>query len=287
MATFGHYEAGRVLHRTRFSAIYLLSSADEGGPQRVIKAYRPFVRVHDEMLEAIQSQAFLGSAAVQQKTARLNAKCWAPIYEFGTASSGPFYVTDRYDFSIRQLVDCHVKLGVTGIHNITCSIVCGLLALKQACGRPHGNLKLTNILIAGRGDVAKATVVLCDPLPDCQPHAHADLRRLGEIIYELVVHHSVPRVAGYQLPESEHWRKLGRQGEAWRQVCNRLLQADVESATITLEELTDQLATMAPRSSRRAFVIAIGIGVIIGLGILCWLLSRIIWDVLHRDGTGS
>jgi len=243
--------------------------------------------MHDEILEAVQSRVFLKSAAVQQKTARLNAKCWAPIYEFGTASSGPFYVTDRYDFSIRQLVDGRVKLGVTGIHNITSSIVCGLLALKQACGQPHGNLKLTNILIAGRGDVAKATVVLCDPLPDCQPHAQADLRRLGEIIYELVVHQSVPRMAGYNVQESEYWSRLGRQAEAWRQVCNRLLHADVESAPVTLEEMADQLATMGPRSLRRALVIAIGMGVIISLSILCWLLSPIIWDVLHRGGTGS
>jgi hypothetical protein len=232
--------------------------------------------MHDETLEATQSQAFLESAAVQQKVARFEAKSWAPIYEFGTSPSGPFYVTDRYDFSVQWLVDEHVKLGAEGIHNIANSIVRGLLALQQACQRPHGNLKSTNILIAGRRDLSKATIVLCDPLPDRHldpsAHAKADLRRLGEILHQVVVHGSVPRITGYQVPASEHWRKLGKQNEAWRHLCNRLLQANVESTPITLEDLANQLAALTPRRSRRALLIAGGIAfpVSILLAILFW-----------------
>ena len=260
MATFGPYEADRPLYRTNFSTVYLLRSAEEGGRQRVIKAQKPSMGMHDETLEATQSRVFLDSAAVQQKVARFGTKSWAPIHEFGTASSGPFYVTDRYDFSLQWLIDGHVKLGAAGIHNIVGSIVQGLLALRQACQRPHGNLKSTNILIAGPRDMSQATIVLCDPLPDCHvdptAHAKADLRRLGEIIHQVVVHASVPQITGYQVPDSEHWRKLGKQGEAWRHLCNRLLQANVESASITLEDLAAQLAVLAPRRSRRRLLMA-------------------------------
>ena len=275
MATFGRYEADRPLDRTSFSTIYLLRSTEAGGRQRVIKAQNASVGMHEEALEAAQRQAFLDSAAVQQTVARFEAKSWAPIHEFGTASSGPFYVTDRFDFSLQWLIDGHVKLGAAGIHNIANSIVRGLLALRQGCRRPHGNLKSTNILIAGRRDMSRATVVLCDPLPDCHldpaAHAKADLRRLGEILHQVVVHGSVPPIAGYQAPPSEHWRKLGRQSEAWRQMCNRLLQVSVESAPVTLEDLAKQLATLAPRRSRRALLIA----PIVVLALLCVVLARL------------
>ncbi len=275
MATFGRYEADRPLYRTAFSTVYALRSTEESGRQRVIKAQKLSVRMHDETLEAAQGRAFLDSATVQQKVARFEAESWAPVHELGTAVSGPFYVTDRYDFSIQGLVDGHVKLGAAGLHNVASSIVRGLLALRQACQRPHGNLKSTNILIAGHRDLSQAKIVLCDPLPDrhLDPDAHAlaDLRRLGEIIHQVVVHGEVPPITGYQAPPSAHWRKLGKQGEAWRHLCNRLLQANVESAPVTLEDLADQLTALAPRRSRRALLMASGIAVAVSilLGILC------------------
>ena len=186
MAKFGQYETGHPLVRTGFNAIYVLRPAEKGSPQRVIKAHQPSVRVRDEKLTAAQTQAFLDSAGVQQKAALQDAKHWAPIHEFGTAPAGVFYVTDRYDLSARQLVDGRVNLRAAGMHHIVDSITAGLLTLKRVCGRPHGNLKFSNILVTKHRDVSKAKVALCDPLPavylEADVHSKADLQRTtGEV----------------------------------------------------------------------------------------------------------
>ncbi|MCU0917950.1 MAG: hypothetical protein MUC88_25820, partial [Planctomycetes bacterium] len=278
MATFGRYEADRPLCRTGFSTLYLVKPTAQGESERVIKAHKPSVRIHDEVLEATQGQAFLESAAVQQKAARLEASAWAPIHDYGTAASGPFYVTDRYEFALQWLIDNRVKVGAAGLYNIVHSVTRGLRALRQACGRPHGNLKLTNILIGGSREMSQARIVLSDPLPDSHLdpdwHAQADLHRLGEIIHQLVVHRGVPQITGYQVPDSEPWRALGKAGEGWRQLCNRLLQVNVESTPITLEDLPALLAPLAPHRSRR--MIRITMAVLPGLA-LCAFLAWLLW----------
>jgi formylglycine-generating enzyme required for sulfatase activity len=254
MATFGRYEADRPLCETGLSTIYPVRSA-EGGARCVIKVHQTSVHPQDETPGTGEDQAFLESAATQQKVAQFDATHWAPIHEFGIAPSGPFYVTDRYDFSVESLIDGHVNLDATGLHRLANSVVGGLTALRQACGRPHGNLKATNILIGGRRNVAKAMIVLSDPLPDSRvrpdAHAKADLRHLGQLLHELVLHHPAPQIAGYQIPESEHWRTLGKRGEVWRQLCNRLLHVNVDPSPLALEDLSSQLAALAPRRSRR------------------------------------
>ena len=285
MAKFGQYETGHPQVRTGFNAIYVWRPAEKGSPQRIIKAHQPSVRVRDEKLTAAQSQAFLDSAGVQQKAALQDAKHWAPIHEFGTAPAGVFYVTDRYDLSARQLVDGRVNLRAAGMHHIVDSITAGLLTLKRVCGRPHGNLKFSNILVTKHRDVSKAKVVLCDPLPavylEEEIHSKADLQQVGELIHRLVLHRRPPLVAGYQVPDSEEWRRLGKHADDWRGLCNRLLLTDVEAEPITLEQLAAKLATMAPRRSDRILKIGLLVCVVVLLGLLGRPVAERVMDILH------
>ncbi len=285
MAKFGQYEAGHPHVRTGFNAIYIWRPAEKGSPQRVIKAHQPSVRVRDEKLTAAQSQAFLDSAGVQQKAALQDAKHWAPIYESGTAPAGVFYVTDKYDFSARQLVDGRVNLSAAGLHHLVDSIAAGLLTLKRVCGRPHGNLKFSNVLVTKHRDVSKAKVVLCDPLPagylEEEIHSKADLQQIGELIHRLVLHRRPPLVAGYQIPDSEEWRRLGKHADDWRGLCNHLLLTDVEAERITLEQLAAKLATMAAHPSNRMLKIGVLVCAAVLLGTLGWPASERIMDVLR------
>lgn len=285
MAKFGQYETGHPHVRTGFNAIYIWRPAEKGALQRVIKAHQPSVRVRDEKLTAAQSQAFLDSAGVQQQAALQDAKHWAPIYEFGTAPAGVFYVTDSYDFSARRLVDGRVNLSAAGLHRLIDSITAGLLTLKRVCGRPHGNLKFSNVLVTRHRDVSKAKVALCDPLPavylEADIHSKADLQQVGELIHQLVLHRRPPLVAGYQIPDSEEWQRLGKHADDWRGLCNRLLLTDVEAEPITLEQLAAKLATMATRRSDRILKIGLLVCVVVLLGILGRPVAGFFMDILH------
>ncbi len=250
MAKFGQYETGRPLYRTGFNAVYLWQPGEKGTRRRIIKAYQPSVRVRNERVAAAQSRAFVDSAGTQQKASREDARHWAPIHECGVSPEGAFYVTDYYDLSAQELVDGRVNVGTAGLYHLVRSVTQGLLALKRACGRPHGNLKFTNILIAKPKGLTRKQIVLTDPCPgnqlDVETHAKMDLKQLGAMIHQLVMHRNPPLVAGYQAPDSPEWQRLGRHATAWRSLCNRLLTMDVDAEPITLEQLAAQLPKIAP-----------------------------------------
>jgi hypothetical protein len=284
MAKFGQYEIDRPLYRTGFNAIYLWQSDTRGFHRRVIKAYQPPEGAPDER-PAVRSAVFLDSAAIQQKVAGEDARYWAPIHESGASPEGSFYVTDYYDLSAQQLIDGRVNLSAAGLCRIVESVVRGLLALKHACGRPHGNLKFTNILIARGGALTKERIVLSDPCPSSQldedTHAKMDLRQIGTLIHQLVTHRNPPLVAGYRAPDSQEWQKLGRHADAWRAVCNRLLTMDVEGEPISLEELVAKLPGVACRARNRALkVIACACGIVL-LAVLYRPVARLAMDILH------
>jgi formylglycine-generating enzyme required for sulfatase activity len=272
MARFGNYETDRPLYRTGFNAIYLSRSGTKDAGQRLIKAYEPSASARDERLVAAESAAFLDSAGVQQKAASGDARYWAPIYECGTSPEGVFYVTDYYDLSAQQLIDGRVKLDSAGLCHIVESVTKGLVALKRACERPHGNLKFTNILIAKRRALTSQKVVLSDPCPasllDKDTHAKMDLMQLGVLIHQLVMHRDPPLVAGYEVPDSPEWQRLGRRANAWRNLCNRLLTMDAQAEPLTLEELAARLPGIARRGRDRAFKVAACLCVTVLLAVL-------------------
>ena len=127
--------------------------------------------------------------------------------QFGSIPNGAFYATDKYDRSLQQLLDVHITLSSQSLLKIIESVAKGLIELKKACGRPHGNLKATNILIDGEGDITQTRILLSDPLPgeliDTSLHWDSDLREIAEFIYQLVVHRPSPNVDGWQAPDSE------------------------------------------------------------------------------------
>jgi len=283
MAKFGRYETDRPLYRTGFNAIYLWQASTKGSRRCIIKAYESSARVRDERLAAAESDAFLDSAGIQQKAAGEDARHWAPIHESGVSPEGVFYVTDCYDLSAQQLIDGRVNLGAAGLGRVVESIVRGLLALKHACGRPHGNLKFTNILITRRRALTKEKVVLSDPCPrsllDEDTHAKMDLVQIGALIHRLVTHRNPPLVTGYQAPDSPEWRKLGRRADAWRNLCNRLLTMDATAEVITLEELVATLPGVAHRGRDRVLKAVACVCLAVLLAVLYRPVARLAMDV--------
>ncbi len=276
MASFGRYQTVRELHRGGFTVLYSGRTAENPEAKYVIKVFQPSTFLLETEQVKVESDLFLNSAQVQQKTAVSGAQYWAPIHKFGSIPDGAFFATDKYDRSLQQLIDSNIALSTQALHKIIESVTKGLIELKKACGRPHGNLKATNILIAGKGDMSQTTIVLSDPLPnehiDTAVHWDSDLRDIAEFIYQLVIHRPSPNVDGWQAQDTKEWAKLGKQAQEWRSLCNRLLVSHMKPGTITLEILIEELARLKkikPVLSTPRLLIAAGFLVIAVAAIIC------------------
>jgi hypothetical protein len=154
------------------------------------------------------------------------------------------------------------------------------MELEEECGRPHGNLKATNVLIVGTGEISQTRIVLSDPSPeesiDSEAHWKQDLRSIGEFIYELTTHRSTPTVEGWQVPDSPEWAKLGRRAAGWRSLCNLLLSAPVKSASVTIETVVEEIEKLKEVKSllsTRRLVVA-GIALVACIAVLVALIWR-------------
>jgi len=248
MATFGRFETVREIHRMGYVVVYSGRASESTADEHAIKVFQPPALLLEEGRAQTEIDLFLKSAAVQQEVAAGGAQHWAPVSERGTTSEGAFYVTDKYEHSLQQLIDVRLKLSSEALGVIIAAVAKGLLELKEARERPHGNLKATNVLIGGTGDISERHIVLCDPLPDeyvdSEAHWDADLLVVGEFIYQLVAHRSPPNVDGWQAPDSKEWHRLGRQGTSWRRLCNRLFAVATKPGTMTIEALAEDLAQL-------------------------------------------
>ena len=274
MTSFGRFETVRELHHSGFTVLYSGRAKADSDAKFAIKVFQPSTFLLETEQVQTEADLFLNSARVQQKTAAGGAKHWAPIHECDSIPNGAFYTTDQYDRSLQQLIDVRIKLSANALREIVESVAKGIVELKQACRRPHGNLKATNILIAGEGDLSQTSIVLSDPLPDEQidteVHWDTDLRAIAELIYQLIIHRPTPSVGGWQITDSKEWGKLGKQANDWISLCNRLLNAHMKPGTMTIETLTDELARfkkIKPVLSFRRLLIAIGLVVITGAAI--------------------
>ncbi len=280
MARFGRFETVRELNRTGLTIVYSgreLGSIEE---KFALKISQPSSLILGEDEAKTESRRFLNSARIQQKVTAGDAQNWASVYDCGEISDGAFYITDKYDRSLQQLIDGRIKLTDQVLHKIIESIIKGLVELKQACDRPHGNLKASNILIAGTGDISQTSFVLSDPLSDEQIDREADwdsdLRAIAELIYELITHRPAPTVEGWQVPDSREWAALGKQANGWRNLCNILLSAPVQPGTVTLGTVIERLAALKTAkpalSSRR--LIAAGLMIIACVAVLVIFFRR-------------
>jgi formylglycine-generating enzyme required for sulfatase activity len=280
MARFGRFESVHELHRTGVAVVYSGQEAVGNEEKFALKVFQPSPLILGEDLLKSETDLFLNSACIQQKVAASGAQHWAPIYECDSIPDGTFYVTDKYDRSLQQLMDGKLRISNPVLHAIVKSIGKGLIELKEECGRPHGNIKATNVLMTGTGEISQTRIVLSDPSSDEQynseGHWEDDLRAIARFIYELVTHRPTPAVDGWQVPDSPEWAKLGKKADGWRSLCNLLLSASVRSETITIEKVIEELEKLREvkklLSPRR--LIAAGIVLIALIAMLLVLILR-------------
>jgi formylglycine-generating enzyme required for sulfatase activity len=272
MPSFGNYETISELHRTGFVIIYRARPATEDKDNFAIKAFQPIALLAEEEQAKSESKLFLSSAHTQHSVQTRGGLHWAPIHQYDSTAEGAFYVTDLYDHSLQKLIDGHVKLSPAILHKIIESIALGLVEVKQACNRPHGNLKATNVLLGAEGKTAALKIVLSDPLPDehiKKYHWTDDLRAVGELIYQLIMHRSAPTTHGWKVSKTDEWKTLGKYAKHWINLCNRLLSTPAKPDEITIEGLIEELARLKKIRSTylRRWIIAAGLLVATGIAV--------------------
>ena len=91
----------------------------------------------------------------------------APIYALGTTDTEAWYVTDFYTRkSLHEWIDRKGEVDDAALRHVVSSVVTACLALKRSHGCTHGNLKPSNIFLAGKPrDLRKTPLLLTDAYP--------------------------------------------------------------------------------------------------------------------------
>jgi len=274
MALFGGYETVRELYRSGPASSFTARKVGEAGAEKyLVKFFQPYSSSAGEAELRGRIEAFLDGARAQQKVASEGAGHWASVHETGTVQGGAYFAGEYHRRTLQQLIRGQVKLDGRRLHDIVSGILQGLTELKRICGRPYGNLKSSNVLLTGRGPIARANILLTDPVGqadlDKQLGDVVDMHALGELIYQLVLHRTGRAMGGWPAPDSAEWRRLGKNGEPWRQFCNRLLNPNLAPGLMTFEDLADDLKTLREGGgllSAKVLIPAVAVLAALGVG---------------------
>jgi hypothetical protein len=271
MTTFGRYETTRDLFRGGLGTVSVARQSGKGGKDEfVVKSMHVGDTVQNRADAQRAAQGFLERAAVMQKLTEAKAKGWAPIHEMASGGGGAFYVTDRYPRSLEGLIGGRVRLDGAALSNIVSSIVEALGEVQQVCGRGHGEIKPTNVMLDRVGQVDKARVILTDPAAkgsgDAKADETRDLQALGRLLYQLILFTPYRELSGWPIGESPAWSAIGKNGKKWRELCNRLINPSAAPGSLTLDSVRQELKPLRERKGK-------GGGGIIKIGAVLVLLA--------------
>lgn len=304
MAIFGAYETVQELSRSGLGSVYSARKAGTAdAPAFVIKTCAPDAAIIGDEAVAGAVARFLEQAeSARQIGDSITSGRWAKVYQLGradvqsedgTTTPGAFFVTDLATRgTMERLAAGKVQFESPVLSRLIGEVVRGLCDLKAGMLRGHGNLKPSNVLVcagaagnaaktnganAGISELLTLRVLIADPLPtdrlDAERDRLADLRAVGELIHILVLHQKFR--GGWPLEHGGPWKALGRDGEKWRDLVNKLLDPDDNARRPGLDELALQVGQLkSVRRSRTPLVIgAIAAALLIG-GPTTYLLTR-------------
>jgi TPR repeat protein len=196
-------------------------------------------------------RSFLDKARAQQAVAAVAGSRWVKIHEVSDNGAGAYFLSDYFEASAQKLITGQVRLGHGALLALVRSVLDGLAQMHAASERHHGNLKPSNVLIAGTDEIEDGDVFLCDPSDANDPAAHDgaadDLFQVGQLIHQLVLHRPFRPVTGWPVEPSAAWSRLGHAGKRWRDFCNHLLHPDALARPGSLAEARRELDRVARR----------------------------------------
>jgi hypothetical protein len=303
MASYGSFETSREVASGHGSVVYAAATAGESGSSFAIKVFA----LHRQMDEDPESHETLAALVedltrsftnlvTQQKEAAESSRNIAPIFEFGNEGESAWYATRLYPRSVHKIIEGRVALGYEAFFHIIHSVLTGALDLKKTCGRSHGNLKPANVLLGGGAKIREADVVVSDPLPGDEAGGAkfelADLRAIGQIIYQLVRQRELTDESNWlilPIESSAEWTKLfGKHSPAWLTLCNRLLDPALSIDNYDLTQLQADLEPLRPKPPVSGRVLAIAAAAVVLVAVaLVFLLHRPTRILVDSDPPGA
>lgn len=275
MATLGRYEILRTLADDGMVAVHAARSASRpDAPLIRLVTFRPSAALVGHPRNTIERIAFVDAFKRQQQLAQ-SSESWARITEIGRDGETTMVVVDHPPASLDDVVIGRVALEANTLRHLVTEIVRALRATIKADQRPHGALAPSTVLIEPGKPLAETTIRLTDPAPPLHDESldpHAEMRRLGLLILRLV--DPQPTWSGVRWPiqSSPAWKRIGRSGEAWRELVNRLLDPNAEQrgTGLSLEQVEDSLP-VEPRDLRKPLGLATAAAILaIGGGAIYW-----------------
>ena len=301
-------------HFTRVWQARKINAKD--GRLYAVKCYIPRRRQRAEgeggaALEEHGSLEFLEGVKQIKKAAAAGPKCLTPIHDFGLTPTGDgaWYVTDFYGDAapilprtLRSFITRGGRVDGAALRHAIHDVALGCLTLQRSRGYSHGNLKPSNVFRAGKpGSLRKTPLLLGDAFPvaplllaqqDAQSklevdsllketmEAH-DLRAIGELMLQLVEVRLLKQEGDYDYPvtPSPAWSRLGKDGERWRDLCNRLLDPNLSLERMNFELLEKEVR---PGLVSKCVPLAAGAAVL-----LCLVVAGILWLVHYEHGRGK
>ncbi len=290
MEPFGPFEAGREIDSANGATVYRAKKAGDAKGEYIVKLFSPGSAMppdsggaESELDPLLQDlvRAFSDRVSLQKQAAE-GSPYFVPVLASGQDKRGAWYATQFYARSVNGMLDRLVALETHDLFHLIQSLVKAALFLKQTASRPHGNLKPSNIFIHGAGKPRNSQIVVSDPAAGGAPvpaeFELADLRAIGELIYQLVLRRKVDFSTGWVILPVEvtnEWTALfGKQTSIWIDLCNKLLDPNLSLANYSLERLDADLALLKPKRSVAVTAIPVAVAVVLVASLAIYFFVR-------------
>jgi tetratricopeptide (TPR) repeat protein len=297
MPTFGPYETLSdepvAERRERGHSTTVWRARREDAADGRVYAIKVFTPKHRESAQGTDTEeldgdpclAFIEGVKRLGKAQQEGGRCLAKVLDMGRVDGGVWVAGEyRERGSLEDFIARKLSPGTTGLRHVVASVVTGCLSLKRSSGWPHGGLKPSNVLLASEGPaLLKTAIELTDAYPAsltvinrlgvedrhdveemlAQAIELQDLRCIGELILQLVEQRPVRNAYDYNYPIqiSPAWTGLGREGEWWLALCNRLLDPHLSPEVLSLESLAHEVQPPRSRMPLPSPKVLVGAGV--------------------------
>ncbi|MGI9014687.1 MAG: hypothetical protein ACR2GY_10610 [Phycisphaerales bacterium] len=243
-------------------ATWLVQAEGDSQPRFIAR----LLRDHPAMGEAENAHLradFLRAGVTRRLLTQAGCNAWLPLTEIVRARDEHgrlvALVSPKRDRSLASLVTTHVRPDARGLHRLMHNIARGLEQLDELDHRQHGNLSPGNVLLDGNLNDENVLIELTDCLAGDSADRldrRVDLEAVGELLFETVLHRKYPGPLVLPLEADACWRRIGRNGEAWCELCNDLLASDRPDSVQNLAQLRSRIDALfiKPRSRKPFYI---------------------------------
>lgn len=252
MQRFGAFQTRDRVRSSAITSIYVCEPIQGQSADYAVKSLNAPPGC-EQTSERVQASAWmLESAWAQQEAAMLPGECWAPVHDLGQQDHIAYVVSDRFDYSLDDLIRPGRKIDPNLLRHLFLKVVVGLDEAERHLHRAHANLKPSNVLFntSSSADGLPTRVCLCDPAPASElrrrTNAAQDRQDLGRLIAAVVTGKPTLEVGTWPVPHDPAWARLGIVGEGWRSLASDLLNPAIESGPMPWEEVLRRIELLIP-----------------------------------------